>query len=60
MEELNHGQTLLHERCQRILFKAYPDARPSAIVACCNEWVQKGHKIPSGVLKYFQVYFLDQ
>ena len=60
MEELNNAQFLLHERCQRILFHNYPEARPSSIIACCNEWIEKGHKIPSGVLKYFQVYFLDQ
>ena len=60
MEELNHGQSLLHERCQRILFHNFPEASATAIVACCDEWVRKGHKIPSGVLKYFQVYFQDQ
>ena len=55
---MNFGEELLHERCQRILFGSYPDAPPSRILECCDEWVKKGHKIPTGVLKYFEAYFL--
>ena len=55
---MNFSQQLLHERCQRILFGSYPEAAPSLILECCDEWVLKGHKIPTGVVKYFEAYFI--
>ena len=58
--EVNNQEFLLHERCCRILALAHPDVDADLIVACCDEWLAKGNKIPAGVLKYFQAYFLDQ
>ena len=57
---MNNQELLLHERCCRILAQYHPEASADLIVECCDEWLAKGHKIPSGVLKYFQAYFLNQ
>lgn len=58
--EVNNQEFLLHERCCRILAQYHPEADADTIVKCCDEWLAKGNKIPAGVLKYFQAYFLNQ
>lgn len=57
---MNNGETLLHERCQKVLFQAFPSAPPTLILKCCDEWIEKGHKIPAGVVKYFRAYFIER
>ena len=53
---MNHQETLLFERVKTILLQRYDDT--DSITECATEWVSKGHKIPSGCVKYYEAYFL--
>ena len=55
---MNFQEELLFERVVRVLQSKYTDTQ--SIVECANEWVNKGHKIPTGCVKYYEAYFLKQ
>ena len=53
-EQLNLRQQVL-----QILFKKFGkgDYSNKSIYECADEWVSKGHKISSGVVKYYDAYY---
>ena len=53
-EQLNLRQEVL-----QILFKKFGkgDYSNKSIYECADEWVAKGHKISSGVVKYYDAYY---
>ena len=53
-EQLNLRQEVL-----QILFKKFGKGQYSsrAIYECADEWVSKGHKISSGIVKYYDAYY---
>ena len=53
-EQLNLRQQVL-----QILFKKFGkgDYSNKSIYECADEWVAKGHKISSGVVKYYDAYY---
>ena len=52
-------QMSLRQEVLRILFKKFGKGEYSntSIYECADEWVSKGHKIPSGVVKYYDAYY---
>ena len=56
---MTDNQYILRERCRKILAYYYPNADFISIDKCCNEWIQKGHMIPVGIVQYFKYYFLN-
>ena len=53
-EQLNLRQEVL-----QILFKKFGKGSYShkKIYECADEWVSKGHKISSGIVKYYDAYY---
>ena len=53
-EQLNLRQEVL-----QILFKKFGkgDYSNKSIYECADEWVAKGHKISSGIVKYYDAYY---
>ena len=53
-EQLNLRQEVL-----QILFKKFGKGDYSNILIyeCADEWVSKGHKISSGIVKYYNAYY---
>ena len=53
-EQLNLRQQVL-----QILFKKFGkgDYSNKSIYECADEWVAKGHKISSGIVKYYDAYY---
>tara|TARA_B100001093_G_scaffold151011_1_gene143749 strand:+ start:163 stop:357 length:195 start_codon:yes stop_codon:yes gene_type:complete len=52
-------QMSLRQEVLRILFKKFGkgDYSNRKIYECADEWVSKGHKISSGVVKYYDAYY---
>jgi len=49
----------LRQQVLMILFRQFGEGKYSnkSIYECADEWVAKGHKIPSGVVKYYDAYY---
>ena len=45
----------LRQETLAILMKNFDDNK--SIYECADEWVSKGHKISSGVVKYYDAYY---
>jgi polyhydroxyalkanoate synthesis regulator phasin len=49
----------LRQEVLKILFKKFGkgDYSNKSIYECADEWVAKGHKISSGIVKYYDAYY---
>ena len=56
---ITEDQLVLRQRVLLILFKAFGEGKYSnqSIYECADEWIEKGHKISSGVVKYYDAYY---
>ena len=52
----------LRQEVLKILFKQFGNGNYSnnTIYECANEWVEKGHKISSGVVAYYRAYYSNK
>ena len=52
-------QLKLRQHVLMILFKQFGEGKYSnqSIYECADEWITKGHKIPSGVVAYYRAYY---
>jgi len=52
-------QMNIRQQVLQILFKKFGkgDYSNRKIYECADEWVSKGHKISSGVVKYYDAYY---
>ena len=59
IDTLTDQQLKLRQQVLMILFKEFGDGKYSnqSIYECADEWVGKGHKIRSGVVSYYRVYY---
>ena len=58
-ETLTDEQLKLRQQVLLILFKEFGNGKYSnqSIYGCADEWISKGHKISSGVVKYYDAYY---
>ena len=58
-EKYTEEQMRLRQEVLKILFKKFVKGEYSnkKIYECANEWIEKGHKISSGVVKYYDAYY---
>ena len=58
-EKYTEEQMRLRQEVLQILFKKFGKGEYSnkTIYECANEWIDKGHKISSGVVKYYDAYY---
>ena len=58
-EKYSEEQMKLRQEVLQILFKKFGNGSYSnkLIYECADEWVEKGHKISSGVVKYYDAYY---
>ena len=56
---MDEDQMKLRQQVLMILFRQFGEGKYSnkSIYECADEWVAKGHKIPSGVVKYYDAYY---
>ena len=56
---LTEEQLKLRQQVLMILFKQFGHGKYSnqSIYECADEWIEKGHKISSGVVKYYDAYY---
>ena len=56
---VTEDQLVLRQRVLLILFKNFGEGKYSnqSIYECADEWIEKGHKISSGVVKYYDAYY---
>ena len=56
---LTDEQLKLRQQVLLILFKEFGNGKYSnqSIYECADEWISKGHKISSGVVKYYDAYY---
>ena len=59
IDTLTDEQLKLRQQVLMILFKQFGDGKYSnqSIYVCADEWISKGHKISSGVVKYYDAYY---
>ncbi len=52
-------QMTLRQEVLKILFRKFGkgDYSNKSIYECADEWVAKGHKISSGIVKYYDAYY---
>jgi len=58
-EKYTEEQMKLRQEVLKILFKKFGNGSYSnrSIYECADEWIDKGHKISSGVVKYYDAYY---
>ena len=58
-EKYTEEQMRLRQEVLQILFKKFGKGEYSnkTIYECANEWIDKGHKISAGVVKYYDAYY---
>ena len=58
-DTLTEEQMTLRQHVLMILFKEFGKGEYSSkkIYECADEWISKGHKISSGVVKYYDAYY---
>ena len=56
---LTEEQLKLRQQVLMILFKEFGKGKYSnqSIYECADEWIEKGHKISVGVVKYYDAYY---
>ena len=56
---LTDEQLKLRQQVLLILFREFGNGKYSnqSIYECADEWISKGHKIPSGVVSYYRAYY---
>ena len=56
---MDEEQSKLRQEVLKILFKKFGKGEYSnkSIYECADEWIEKGHKIPSGIVKYYDAYY---
>jgi|TARA_X000001036_G_scaffold360232_1_gene343146 hypothetical protein len=56
---MDEDQMKLRQQVLMILFRQFGEGKYSnkSIYECADEWVAKGHKISSGVVKYYDAYY---
>ena len=59
IDTLTDEQLKLRQQVLMILFKQFGDGKYSnqSIYECADVWISKGHKISSGVVKYYDAYY---
>ena len=59
MDNYSEEQMTLRQEVLKILFKEFGNGKYSnrTIYECADEWCKKGHKISSGVVKYYKAYY---
>ena len=59
MDNYSDEQMTLRQEILKILFKEFGDGKYSnqSIYECADDWCSKGHKISSGVVKYYKAYY---
>ena len=59
MDKFNDEQMKLRQYALIILFKEFGNGKYSnqSIYECADEWVEKGHKITAGIVKYYEAYY---
>ena len=59
MEHFNEDELKLRQQALMILFKQFGKGKYSnqSIYECADEWIDKGHKISSGVVSYYRAYY---
>ena len=59
IDTLTEEQMTLRQHVLMILFKEFGKGEYSnkKIYECADEWISKGHKISSGVVKYYDAYY---
>ena len=58
-KELTEEQLKLRQHVLMILFKEFGKGKYSnqSIYECADEWIEKGHKISAGIVKYYDAYY---
>ena len=58
-EKYTEEQMKLRQEVLQILFKKFGKGEYSnkTIYECADEWIDKGHKISAGVVKYYDAYY---
>ncbi len=58
-DQYTEEQMKLRQEVLQILFKKFGngDYSNKKIYECADEWIDKGHKISSGVVKYYDAYY---
>ena len=56
---MDEEQSKLRQQVLMILFREFGNGKYSnkSIYNCADEWIEKGHKIPSGVVSYYKAYY---
>ena len=55
---ITEAQLKLRKEVLAILLKKYGhEGNTKSIYECADEWVAKGHKISSGIVKYYDAYY---
>ena len=59
MEHYTDEELKLRQQALLILFREFGEGKYSnqSIYECADEWVQKGHKITSGIVAYYRAYY---
>tara|TARA_R100000742_G_C4175072_1_gene12058 strand:- start:35 stop:238 length:204 start_codon:yes stop_codon:yes gene_type:complete len=60
IEEMDYSVNKMHlrEEALKILLKTFGDKYSNkSIYECADEWVEKGFKTTSGIVKYYEAYF---
>ena len=59
MIDMNEEQLNLRQHCLQILFREFGngDYSNKTIYECADEWIEKGHKISSGIVAYYRAYY---
>ena len=62
MIDMNEEQLNLRQYCLQILFREFGKGKYSnqSIYECADEWIEKGHKIPSGIVAYYRAYYSNK
>jgi len=59
---MNEEQLNLRQHCLQILFREFGngDYSNKNIYECADEWIEKGHKISSGIVAYYRAYYSNK
>ena len=59
MDKYSEEQMQLRQQALLILFRQFGNGKYSnqSIYECADEWVEKGHKITAGIVKYYEAYY---
>tara|TARA_B100000287_G_scaffold222931_1_gene210295 strand:+ start:675 stop:863 length:189 start_codon:yes stop_codon:yes gene_type:complete len=62
MIDMNEEQLNLRQHCLQILFREFGngDYSNKNIYECADEWIEKGHKISSGIVAYYRAYYSNK